>query len=142
MAEKTRHFEILKQPYLCNYLTNFYRTKTKLYVKASSIIVYGKENEGNNLKFWCNMPINSPAHPCMPMQYRLPIHCTCSNVLCFAGLIREECWYMYNDDVTLLFHDWSVAYLNDKADCRASYLHSAVEENYIGAQALQCACGV
>ena len=39
-------------------------------------------------------------------------------------VIREECWY--NDDVTLLFHDWSVSYLNDKADCRASYLHSAV----------------
>ena len=56
MAEKTRCFEILKQPYLCNHLTNFYRTKTKLYVKASSIIVCGKENEGNNLKFWCNMP--------------------------------------------------------------------------------------
>ena len=54
MAEKTRCFEILKQLYLCNHLTNFYRTKTKLYVKASSIIVCGKENEGNNLKFMPN----------------------------------------------------------------------------------------
>ena len=57
--KKTRCFEILKQPYLCNHLTNFYRTKTKLYIKASSIIVCGKENEGNNLKFWCNMPTGS-----------------------------------------------------------------------------------
>ena len=56
MAEKTRCFEILKQPYPCNHLTNFYRKKTKLYVKASSMIVCGKENEGNNLKFWYNMP--------------------------------------------------------------------------------------
>ena len=56
MAEKARCFEILKQPYLCNHLTNFYRTKTKLYVKASSIIVYGKENEGNNLKL-CLLPV-------------------------------------------------------------------------------------
>ena len=54
MTEKTRCFEILKQPYLCNHLTNLYRIKTKLYIKASSIIVCGKENEGNNLKFWCN----------------------------------------------------------------------------------------
>ena len=56
MAEKIRCFETLKQPYLCNHLTNFYRTKTKLYIKASSIIVCGRKNEGNNLKFWCNMP--------------------------------------------------------------------------------------
>ena len=56
VGKKTRCFENLKQPYLCNHLTNFYRIKTKLYVKASSIIVCGKENEGNNLKFRCNMP--------------------------------------------------------------------------------------
>ena len=59
MAEKMRCFEILKQPYLRNLLMNFDRTKTKLYVKASSIIVCGKENEEHNLKFWCNMPIYS-----------------------------------------------------------------------------------
>ena len=48
---------MLKQPYLCKHLIQEYRTKTKLYVKASCIIVYGKENEENDLIFWCNMPI-------------------------------------------------------------------------------------
>ena len=47
--KKMRCFEILKryQTYLRNHLINFDRTKTKLYVKASSIIVCGKENEEN-----------------------------------------------------------------------------------------------
>lgn len=42
--------------FLNNQLLNeFYRTKTKFYIKASSVIVYGKEDKDNNLKFWCNI---------------------------------------------------------------------------------------
>ena len=63
-SRKTRCFDILKQPYLGNHFMNFYRTKTKLYVKASSIIICGKENEETNLKFWCNMPTTMIAISC------------------------------------------------------------------------------
>ena len=59
MAEKLRRLEILKQQYLNNRLTDFYGTRTKLYLEASSIVVCGKENGKNNLKFRCNMPTHS-----------------------------------------------------------------------------------
>ena len=61
MAEKLRCLEILKQPYLRIHdrSTDFYGTKTKLYLEDSSIIVCGKENGENFvvvcLQLYCNL---------------------------------------------------------------------------------------